>query len=1005
MAISFVQWSEAAGIASGSSGTILTSNTTIGNTVVLAFQRGSVVSISSSIGTFTQIEDNSTGIDLQFWAGTVTGAAKTITVTTTGSVVWDCQATEYSGSGIHVLPGGITNGSGTTASITATPYQSGDVVQVALANFVTSGFPSSPWVNYSGGSGNWSTLGGSSYQIVSSTSSVTASWTAAAAYNYIAAAVIVSQAAVSIGTGLVSTSFSANATAVVLAPVGGNVTGDFEATANAITNRLSTGNVSGSFSASAYHETGMIQSLPILSVQIAFNPTNIQGLPSTQTWTDVTSYVRDFQSKIGRQHYLDRVEAGTISLNVSNRNGFFLNGSVNGTGYVLQPRLPIQVTASWNGTTYPIFYGIIDDIEEKITDQLNSDLSIKATDLIKFLSLRYMASTNFWATYANISGVTQNWFRCTPVKQAVVTGATYNGGYVTFSAINNYAVGDTVAITGLGTSVGTSLNNSGVQIVAATTSSFSVASTGYFGGVINPSISSGNGSSYLSSTVDVITGSATLSGFVGTVAFSTNGAQVYNNDGCIDLSNGASSSSSIFLTPSATGYGSATSYGIDFWILGQGLNASTNNYGIASYTYTNTSGISTWIHIGADANGNFRYGTRPSSGTTVTWSAAVTNGSNTFTISDGYWHHVGFFITGSNLYAYVDGYSALAANVQSGTGFDGFLNINGPAYVDEIIASGSGITTGILQNRFKAGILLQQGTPVTATPILSGDRIAEILCIAGFGTISGGAVVLNSNTYFINDSATAWVNGVSTNGFTSVEPYYWDSPVTGSTALDLILQVCDTDIGSFYQEPNGTFSFYNQNYYGTWSWSGTSGTWTPSYTTPSGDHVWTDNDTSSYAYYGPSLQITRDDVDTWTTVKVSPQSGTEQVYENYANEPRWGFSTLSKSSTLHTSLNLALSTANFLGYLFSSPLPRVGNVELRSETRNGANMTALINTEFGDVVTFSRTSPNASTSGTYPSQKGSVTTNMVVESIQHDFQADPGYWHTSFILDPYPIRS
>ena len=108
--------------------------------------------------------------------------------------------------------------------------------------------------------------------------------------------------------------------------MGGNVTGDFEATANAITNRLSTGNVSGSFSASAYHETGMIQSLPILSVQIAFNPTNIQGLPSTQTWTDVTSYVRDFQSKIGRQHYLDRVEAGTISLNVSNRNGFFLNG-------------------------------------------------------------------------------------------------------------------------------------------------------------------------------------------------------------------------------------------------------------------------------------------------------------------------------------------------------------------------------------------------------------------------------------------------------------------------------------------------------------------------------------------------------------------------------------------------------------------------------------------------------------------------------------------------------
>ena len=108
---------------------------------------------------------------------------------------------------------------------------------------------------------------------------------------------------------------------------------------------------------------------------------------------------------------------------------------------------------------------------------------------------------------------------------------------------------------------------------------------------------------------------------------------------------------------------------------------------------------------------------------------------------------------------------------------------------------------------------------------------------------------------------------------------------------------------------------------------------------------------------------------------------------------------------MHTALTLALSTANFLGNLFKSPLPRIGNVELRSETSNGANMTALLNTEFGDVVTFRRNSPNSSTSGTYPSTQGYINTNMVVESISHDFQADPGFWHTSFILDPYPIRS
>ena len=40
-----------------------------------------------------------------------------------------------------------------------------------------------------------------------------------------------------------------------------------------------------------------LSALPTLSVQIAFTPTNIQS--TTQTWTDVTPYVRDLQTKTG----------------------------------------------------------------------------------------------------------------------------------------------------------------------------------------------------------------------------------------------------------------------------------------------------------------------------------------------------------------------------------------------------------------------------------------------------------------------------------------------------------------------------------------------------------------------------------------------------------------------------------------------------------------------------------------------------------------------------------
>ena len=58
----------------------------------------------------------------------------------------------------------------------------------------------------------------------------------------------------------------------------------------------------------------------------------------------------------------------------------------------------------------------------------------------------------------------------------------------------------------------------------------------------------------------------------------------------------------------------------------------------------------------------------------------------------------------------------------------------------------------------------------------------------------------------------------------------------------------------------------------------------------------------------------------------------------------------------------------------------------------------LLGTPFGTVINFQRTPPNAAGAGI-------INYNYVVESISHDFQADPGQWHASFILDPYPVRS
>ena len=747
-----------------------------------------------------------------------------------------------------------------------------------------------------------------------------------------------------------------------------------------------------------------LASLPTLSVQIAFNPTNVQSL--TQTWTDVTPYVRDFTTRLGRQHFLDRVEAGTLNMTVNERTGFFLNGSVNGTGYVIQPRLPIKVTATWSGTTYPVFYGLIDSVDEKITDQLNVDLSINATDLVKYLSLRYMASTNFWSQYAT-SGSATDWYRFTAPPQVVCTSAVNASGTVTYQGINNFSAGDQVFVTGF-SGTGTCNTTTGPGTVSASGLSPSQFVLTGIGGTSGAS--SGTGSAYLATISNGITSSNTGYAGYGTVAFSPNGAMVYSNDECLDLGNGQGAASGVAVLPGHTNFNNAGA--IDLWVLGQGI------AGTLLFSVLNAG----QLDVKVSASGYLQ----------VLSGASVLATMSAAPINDGYWHHIGLVNNSSNqLCLYADGaYSSpLSGGAYNGwntvvssiveplviggsnawlTGVSTGATPTAPCLIDELVISSQSTTLfSEVTNRYVAGTLLTTGFPISASGVLSGDRIAQILCIAGFGTVSGGQVVLNSNTYYINDSSTAWVNGATGNGFIAVEPWYWDSPVTGSTALDLILQICDTDIGSFYQEPNGTFSYYNQLYYGTWSWNSTTstGTWYPNSYSPTGDHVWTDDTSSTYHYFGPSLQVVRDDVDVWTTVKVSPQSGTQQIYENVANEPRWGYSTLTKSGTVHTTLSLALSTATFLGRLFRTPLPRVGNVELRSETSNGANMTALLNTEFGDVVTFKRNSPNSSTSGSYPDQQGLISTNMVVESISHDFQAEPGFWHTSFILDPYPIRS
>jgi len=757
-----------------------------------------------------------------------------------------------------------------------------------------------------------------------------------------------------------------------------------------------------------------ISTLPVIDVWIAFNPTeggasltnaNQQALPASGSsnayWTWCGSWVRTFSTKTGKQHYLDRIEATTLKMTLNNRTGFFTNGSVNGTGYTIAPRMPIAMKATWQSTNYHVFFGIVDSITEKLADALNSDLDIEASDLLKYLSLKYLHRPSFWEGFADSTSA-QNWYRCSNYALATVTSAKANGSAITYNIINstvNFTTGANVTVTGL---AGNSLLNVVNATITGTTSSggvvtsFTVASS-----LANGTASTTSGVAYITILHDYL--GNTPGYFLGQVAYPAHGALIYDDDGCVNLSgSGNVPAGSLQITPAAGNYG-----GIDFWILGQQTHANT----LLKIYYDSTYNYAT---LKVNAQGFIQVTTTVGGVDTSTTVGAQVN--------DGYWHHVGLIVAGSSktLYLYCDGtFTSTGGTLASGLYINGSIYLGADAtltasyngQLDEIVVSTTSSLTTIaeeVQQRYRAGTMLQLGFPVTSNKVYSGDRIAEMLVLAGFGSITGGSssaqASLNVPNFQISTgyqtrAAYSYNTG---QGTLATEPYYWDSPITGSTALDLIQQVTDTDIGSFYQTAAGGFVYDCQNYYGSWSFTPNvppyvpTGTWTQTSfgTIPI---LADDTTTGAHHYDFNSLEIIQDDTDLWTTVRITPQSGVDQIYENTGNEQRWGYSTLSKSSTVSSSLADALSTAYFLGYIYQSPLPRVNSVMFLSETNDTTNLTFMLNVNYGDVVQFRRTPPNA---GTTPY----INLPMAIESIQHEFDAEPGFWHTTLILDPYPVR-
>lgn len=125
---------------------------------------------------------------------------------------------------------------------------------------------------------------------------------------------------------------------------------------------------------------------PAITVRVAFDSDPFDSSPS---WTQLTGEVLSCSIKRGRQHALDRVEAGTAIVVIKNISGNYWPDNPGGAYYgKVLPVKRINIRATYGATTYDLFTGFIESWKPTwLSDSgLGPIMTLTCTDLFKNLS-------------------------------------------------------------------------------------------------------------------------------------------------------------------------------------------------------------------------------------------------------------------------------------------------------------------------------------------------------------------------------------------------------------------------------------------------------------------------------------------------------------------------------------------------------------------------------------------------------------------------------------------
>ena len=110
---------------------------------------------------------------------------------------------------------------------------------------------------------------------------------------------------------------------------------------------------------------------------------------TSPVWTDVTAYVREAVFEYGRQRQLDRAEAGTCSLTLSNADRRFEPDYASGAYYPnIKLGVPVRIAPTVGVTTYPLWYGFVTSWPQDWPGVGGQDATVRvaAVDAFQFLA-------------------------------------------------------------------------------------------------------------------------------------------------------------------------------------------------------------------------------------------------------------------------------------------------------------------------------------------------------------------------------------------------------------------------------------------------------------------------------------------------------------------------------------------------------------------------------------------------------------------------------------------